>query len=52
MTTISDMTQIGVIIAATAGSVIGAMILYSIGLTYRCKSFLRKLSTAGGTFYV
>jgi membrane protein DedA with SNARE-associated domain len=32
MTTYSDMTQTGVIIAATAGSVIGAMILYSIGL--------------------
>ena len=32
MTTFSDMTQIGVIIAATIGSVIGAMILYSIGL--------------------
>ncbi|NYF23302.1 DedA family protein [Sporosarcina sp. JAI121] len=32
MTTYSDMTRTGVIIAATAGSVIGAMILYSIGL--------------------
>ena len=32
MTTFSDMTQLGVIIAATIGSVIGAMILYSIGL--------------------
>jgi membrane protein DedA with SNARE-associated domain len=32
MTTYSDMTRLGVIIAATAGSVIGAMILYSIGL--------------------
>jgi membrane protein DedA with SNARE-associated domain len=32
MTTESDMTRMGVIIAATAGSVIGAMILYSIGL--------------------
>jgi len=32
MTTYSDMTRVGVIIAATAGSVIGAMILYSIGL--------------------
>ena len=32
MTTYSDMTRMGVIIAATAGSVIGAMILYSIGL--------------------
>ena len=32
MTTFSDMTQFGVIIAATIGSVIGAMILYSIGL--------------------
>ena len=31
MTTYSDMTQIGVIITATAGSVVGAMILYSIG---------------------
>jgi len=32
MTTYSEMTRVGVIIAATAGSVIGAMILYSIGL--------------------
>jgi membrane protein DedA with SNARE-associated domain len=32
MTTYSDMTRVGVIIAATIGSVIGAMILYSIGL--------------------
>ena len=32
MTTYSEMTRMGVIIAATAGSVIGAMILYSIGL--------------------
>ena len=34
MTTYSDMTRIGVIIAATAGSVIGAMILYSMGLLF------------------
>ncbi len=32
MTTYSEMTRTGVIIAATAGSVVGAMILYSIGL--------------------
>lgn len=32
MTTYSDMTRMGVIIAATVGSVIGAMVLYSIGL--------------------
>ena len=32
MTTKSDMTQLGVIIAATVGSVVGAMILYSVGL--------------------
>ncbi|WP_342539255.1 DedA family protein [Sporosarcina sp. FSL K6-1540] len=32
MTTYSDMTRMGVIIAATVGSIIGAMILYSIGL--------------------
>lgn len=31
MTTYSDMTRMGVIVAATAGSVVGAMILYSIG---------------------
>jgi len=31
MTTYSDMTRMGVIVAATAGSVMGAMILYSIG---------------------
>ena len=32
MTTYSVMTPIGVIIAATVGSVVGAMVLYSIGL--------------------
>lgn len=32
MTSLSEMTRTGVIIAATAGSVVGAMILYSIGL--------------------
>ncbi|WP_075529149.1 DedA family protein [Sporosarcina ureilytica] len=32
MTTYSNMTVVGVIIAATIGSVVGAMILYSIGL--------------------
>ena len=32
MTTYSDMTRMGVVLAATAGSVIGAMILYSAGL--------------------
>lgn len=32
MTTYSEMTRVGVIIAATIGSVVGAMILYSIGL--------------------
>ncbi|WP_156450385.1 DedA family protein [Sporosarcina sp. HYO08] len=32
MTTYSELTETGVIVAATAGSVIGAMILYSIGL--------------------
>ena len=32
MTTKSDMTQLGVIVAATVGSVVGAMILYSVGL--------------------
>ncbi|MDS9472434.1 DedA family protein [Sporosarcina pasteurii] len=32
MTTYSNMTVIGVIIAATIGSVVGAMLLYSIGL--------------------
>nr|WP_225942064.1 DedA family protein [Sporosarcina limicola] len=32
MTTYTDLTKMGVIIAATAGSVIGAMVLYSIGL--------------------
>ena len=36
MTTRSDMTQFGVIIAATVGSVVGAMILYSVGLLNRC----------------
>lgn len=32
MTTYSDMTRLGVVIAATIGSVVGAMILYSVGL--------------------
>lgn len=32
MTTYSDMTWMGVVIAATIGSVVGAMVLYSIGL--------------------
>lgn len=32
MTTYSSMTQLWVIIVATAGSVVGAMILYSVGL--------------------
>lgn len=32
MTTYSNMTAVGVIIASTIGSVVGAMILYSIGL--------------------
>ncbi|WP_318614825.1 DedA family protein [Sporosarcina sp. YIM B06819] len=32
MTTYSDMTRMGVVLAATVGSVIGAMILYSAGL--------------------
>lgn len=32
MTTYSNMTPVGVIIASTVGSVVGAMILYSIGL--------------------
>ncbi len=32
MTTYSDMTRMGVVLAATAGSIIGAMILYSAGL--------------------
>lgn len=32
MTTYSDMTRMGVILASTAGSVVGAVILYGIGL--------------------
>lgn len=32
MTTYSDMTAVGVVIFATVGSVLGAMILYSVGL--------------------
>lgn len=32
MTTYSDMTAVGVVIFATVGSVLGAIILYGIGL--------------------
>ncbi|WP_339230924.1 DedA family protein [Oceanobacillus sp. FSL K6-2867] len=32
LTTYTDLTVLGVVVAATAGSVIGAMILYSIGM--------------------
>lgn len=32
LTTYTDLTVFGVVVAATAGSVIGAMILYSIGM--------------------
>lgn len=32
MTTYSEMTKVGVILAATVGSVVGAMVLYCIGL--------------------
>ena len=50
MTTFSDMTQLGVIIAATIGSVIGAMILYSMGLLIDV-SRLEKIVDRWGTFY-
>ena len=48
MTTYSEMTRVGVIIAATAGSVIGAMILYSIGLLVDVKR-LEKIVDRWGT---
>ena len=39
MTTTTTMTKFGVIIASTAGSVIGAAILYWIGSFIRCRAF-------------
>lgn len=49
MTSFSEMTRTGVIIAATAGSVIGAMILYSIGLLLDVKR-LEKIVDRWGKF--
>nr|WP_255726640.1 DedA family protein [Sporosarcina sp. ACRSM] len=49
MTSFSDMTRTGVIIAATAGSVLGAMILYSIGLLLDVKR-LEKIVDRWGKF--
>lgn len=41
MTTYSGMTRMGVIVAATAGSVIGAMVLYSLGMLIDVKRLER-----------
>ena len=48
MTTYSDMTRLGVIIAATVGSVVGAMILYSIGLFIDVKRLEKIVDRWGG----
>ena len=48
MTTYSDMTSLGVIIAATVGSVVGAMILYSIGLFIDVKRLEKIVDRWGG----
>lgn len=48
MTTYSDMTRLGVIIAATVGSVVGAMILYSIGLFIDVKRLEKIIDRWGG----
>lgn len=48
MTTYSDMTRFGVIIAATLGSVIGAMILYSIGLLVDVQRLEKVVDRWGG----
>ncbi len=52
MTTYSDMTRLGVIIAATAGSVIGAMILYSIGLFLDVARLERIVDRWGGVLHL
>lgn len=48
MTTYSSMTKLWVIVAATAGSVIGAMILYSIGLLVDVSRLERLVDRWGG----
>lgn len=47
VTTFSPMTRTGVIIAATVGSVIGAMILYSIGLAVDVEKLERLIEKRG-----
>ncbi|MBB4822891.1 membrane protein DedA with SNARE-associated domain [Sporosarcina luteola] len=48
MTTYSGMTVAGVILAATAGSVVGAMILYSIGMLFDVERLERLVDRWGG----
>jgi len=48
MTTYSVMTPIGVITAATVGSVVGAMVLYSIGLLVDVKRMEKIVDRWGG----
>jgi len=48
MTTYSVMTPIGVITAATVGSVVGAMVLYSIGLLLDVKRMEKIVDRWGG----
>ena len=47
VTTFSPMTRTGVIIAATAGSVVGAMILYSVGLAVDVEKLERLIEKRG-----
>ncbi|QTD40450.1 DedA family protein [Sporosarcina sp. Te-1] len=48
MTTYSGMTVVGVILAATAGSVVGAMILFSIGMLFDVERLERLVDRWGG----
>ncbi|WP_337503183.1 hypothetical protein [Clostridium sp.] len=40
MTTYTRMNIAGAVLAATAGSVLGALILYELGGTFPCRSFM------------
>ncbi|GKV56168.1 alkaline phosphatase [Sporosarcina sp. NCCP-2222] len=48
MTTYSGMTVVGVILAATAGSVVGAMILFSIGMLFDVERLEKLVDRWGG----
>lgn len=47
VTTVSSMTRMGVIVAATIGSVVGAMVLYSIGLVVDVERLERLIERKG-----